>query len=39
MGNMVIDAMQYTVVENYSHPELEWVGDSRFVVCWTSIRM
>ena len=30
-GNTVIDAMQHTVVENYHHPELEWVGDSRMI--------
>lgn len=30
-GNTVIDAMQHTVVDNYNHPELEWVGDSRMI--------
>ena len=25
-GNTVIDAMQYTVKEEYTHPELKWVG-------------
>ena len=30
-GNTVIDAMQHTVVDDYSHPELDWVGDSRFI--------
>ena len=30
-GNTIIDAMQYTVVENYHHPELDWVGDSRMI--------
>lgn len=30
-GNTVIDAMQHTVVENYSHPEMKWVGDSRMI--------
>lgn len=30
-GNTVIDAMQHTVVEDYQHPELDWVGDSRFI--------
>ena len=30
-GNTVIDAMQHTVVEDYSHPELDWIGDSRFI--------
>lgn len=30
-GNTVIDAMKYTVRENYTHPELEWVGDSKLI--------
>ena len=30
-GNTVIDAMQHTVKENYTHPELEWVGDSKLI--------
>lgn len=30
-GNTVIDAMQYTVRENYTHPELEWVGDDKLI--------
>ena len=30
-GNTVIDAMRYTVKENYTHPELEWVGDGKFI--------
>lgn len=30
-GNTVIDAMQHTVVEDYQHPELDWVGNSRFI--------
>ncbi|MBP5303926.1 MAG: UDP-N-acetylglucosamine 2-epimerase (non-hydrolyzing) [Clostridia bacterium] len=30
-GNTVIDAMQHTVTENYTHPELEWVGDSKLI--------
>ena len=30
-GNTVIDAMQHTVQENYFHPELEWVGDSKLI--------
>lgn len=30
-GNTVIDAMKYTVVEEYKHPELEWIGDSRMI--------
>ena len=30
-GNTVIDAMRYTVAEDYTHPELEWAGDSRLI--------
>ena len=30
-GNTVIDAMNYTVKDNYYHPELEWVGDSKMI--------
>ena len=30
-GNTVIDAMQHTVTADYSHPELDWVGNSRFI--------
>lgn len=30
-GNTVIDAMQHTVVNNYHHPELDWVGDKRMI--------
>ena len=30
-GNTVIDAMQHTVRGNYTHPELEWVGDSKLI--------
>lgn len=30
-GNTVIDAMRYTVTEGYTHPELDWVGDSRMI--------
>ena len=30
-GNTVIDAMQHTVVNDYFHPELEWVGDGRMI--------
>jgi len=30
-GNTVIDAMRYTVSENYSHPELDWAGNNRLV--------
>ena len=27
----VIDAMQHTVKEDYTHPELEWVGDDKLI--------
>ncbi len=30
-GNTVIDAMQHTVRTDYSHPELDWVGDNRLI--------
>lgn len=30
-GNTVIDAMQHTVVEDYRHPELDWVGNDRMI--------
>ena len=30
-GNTVIDAMQHTVKEEYSHPELEWVGRDKLI--------
>ena len=30
-GNTVIDAMQHTVTSDYSHPELEWVGDAKLI--------
>lgn len=30
-GNTVIDAMQHTVKDDYTHPELEWVGDSKLI--------
>ena len=30
-GNTVIDAMQHTVRENYTHPELAWVGDAKLI--------
>ena len=31
-GNTVIDAMKYTVTDNYHHQELDWVGDSRLIL-------
>ncbi len=31
-GNTVIDALKYTVIDNFTHPEIEWVGDSRMVL-------
>lgn len=30
-GNTVIDAMKHTVTENYSHPELDWVGSAKLI--------
>ena len=30
-GNTVIDAMKHTVTEDYSHPELEWVGNDKLI--------
>ena len=30
-GNTVIDAMQHTVRDDYSHPELDWVGDGKLI--------
>ena len=30
-GNTVIDAMQHTVRADYTHPELDWVGDGRLI--------
>lgn len=31
-GNTVIDAMQHTVIADYHHPELDWVGESRMIL-------
>jgi len=30
-GNTVIDAMRHTVRDDYTHPELDWVGDSKLI--------
>lgn len=30
-GNTVIDAMQHTVRDDYTHPELDWVGDGKLI--------
>lgn len=30
-GNTIIDAMQHTVQNDYTHPELEWVGDDKLI--------
>ena len=30
-GNTVIDAMQHTVKDDYTRPELEWVGDDKLI--------
>ncbi len=30
-GNTVIDAMQHTVCRDYTHPELDWVGNHKLI--------
>lgn len=30
-GNTVIDAMQHTVVQDYYHPELDWIAEARMI--------
>lgn len=30
-GNTIIDAMKHTVKDDYSHPEIDWVGDSKLI--------
>ena len=30
-GNTVFDSMQHTVTKNYTHPELEWVGEGKLI--------
>ncbi|MBR2528249.1 MAG: UDP-N-acetylglucosamine 2-epimerase (non-hydrolyzing) [Blautia sp.] len=30
-GNSVIDAMRYTVRSDFTHPELEWVGEKKLI--------
>lgn len=30
-GNTVIDAMQHTVKDEYTHPELDWVGEDKLI--------
>lgn len=30
-GNTVIDAMQHTVQSDFSHPELDWVGEDKLI--------
>ena len=30
-GNTVIDAMQHTVREDFTHPELDWIGESKLI--------
>ena len=30
-GNTVIDAMQHTVKKNYSHPEIDWIGNDKLI--------
>lgn len=31
-GNTAIDALRFTVKEQYTHPELEWAADSRLIL-------
>lgn len=31
-GNTVIDAMHYTIRQDYRHPELDWVGDDKLIL-------
>lgn len=31
-GNTVIDAMNYTVKTDYTHPELDWVGSNKLIL-------
>lgn len=31
-GNTAIDALKTTVREDYTHPELDWVGESRLII-------
>lgn len=30
-GNTVVDSMRYTVRKDYTHPELDWVGDDKLI--------
>ena len=30
-GNTIIDALKYTVRDDYNHPELEWVGNNKLI--------
>ena len=30
-GNTVVDAMRFTVRDDYTHPELEWVGNNKLI--------
>ncbi|MBP5348800.1 MAG: UDP-N-acetylglucosamine 2-epimerase (non-hydrolyzing) [Clostridia bacterium] len=30
-GNTVIDAMKHTIVKDYRHPDLDWVGNDRLI--------
>lgn len=31
-GNTIVDAMRYTVKDEYSHPDLEWASDSKMIL-------
>ncbi len=37
-GNTAIDAMQTTIKENYSHPELNWIRDNERMILLTAHR-
>jgi UDP-N-acetylglucosamine 2-epimerase (non-hydrolysing) len=30
-GNTIVDAMRYTVKKEFTHPELDWIGDDKFL--------
>lgn len=30
-GNTIVDTLRYTIRDNYTHPELDWVGSNRLI--------
>lgn len=32
-GNTVVDMLRLTIKKNYKHPIIDWVGDSKLIVC------